>query len=61
MRRFDPAALLAGLLFGVVAVLYVISGLSDGVSPVPVVWLVPALLIGLGLVGITRAVFRRRD
>lgn len=61
MRRFDPASLLAAGLFGAVSAAYLTSGFSGGVLPVPVVWLVPALLIGLGVVGIARAVSRRRD
>lgn len=61
MRRFDPASLLAGVLFGAVSAAYLVSGFGGGVLPVPTIWLVPALLIGLGAVGIARAVFRRRD
>lgn len=61
MRRFDIAALLGALLFGAVSGLYLTAGLRGGDLPIPTAWVLAGLLIGLGLVGIARAVFRRRD
>jgi hypothetical protein len=60
VRRFDPAGLLAGLLFGTVSGVYFASGFGGGL-PFPAAWLVAGLLIGLGVIGIVRTVFRRRD
>lgn len=61
MRRSDPASLLAGVLFAALSVLYLASDLSGDELPISLTWLVPGTLIGLGMLGIVRAVFGRRD
>lgn len=60
MSRLDPAALVAGLVFGGMSALYLTTGFGGGAMPIPFPWLVAALLIGLGVVGIVRTVSRRR-
>jgi hypothetical protein len=60
VRRFDPVVLLAGLLFGCLSALHLVSALSGGMVPVPIGWLIPGVLIGLGVIGVASAVFRRR-
>ncbi|MDL4776191.1 MULTISPECIES: hypothetical protein [Thermomonosporaceae] len=61
-RRFDPGGPIAGLFFLAVAGVLLASGLS-GELVVGLRVLVPAVLIGLGLVGIVRILTRaaRRD
>lgn len=59
-RRFDLAALVAGLLFGGVSALYFATGFGGGSMRIPFPWLVAGLLIGLGVVGIVRTMSRRR-
>jgi hypothetical protein len=61
-HRFDPAALLAGLLFLTVALLYAAAGLT-GRALVPIEFLGPAIFVGLGVVGLVRVLTRagRRD
>lgn len=56
-HRFDLAALLAGLLFLTVALLYAAAGLA-GHALVPVEFLGPAVFIGLGVVGLVRVLTR---
>lgn len=58
-RRFDPGALIAGLFFVGVALVFLVSGMSDVPVAGPEV-LIPALLIGLGVVGMIRVLTRSR-
>lgn len=55
-HRFDPSAAIAGLLFLGLAALYLTRGLSVGRS----LWIAPAVLLGLGAIGVLRVVFRAR-
>jgi hypothetical protein len=57
-HRFDPAALLAGLLFLSVAGWYGSAAFSD--LRIPVVIAVPGLLIALSVVGFVRVATRSR-
>ncbi|MBO2452143.1 hypothetical protein J4573_33995 [Actinomadura barringtoniae] len=58
-RRFDPGALIAGVFFVGVALLFLVNGMSDDTVAGPEV-LIPALLIGLGVVGMIRVLTRSR-
>jgi hypothetical protein len=58
-RRFDPGSVVTGLFFLGVAGVFIAGGLSGEVVPGPRV-LGPALLVGLGLVGIVRVLTRSR-
>jgi hypothetical protein len=58
-HRFDPGALVAGLFFLGVAGIFLVGGFTK-TSILPVYGLAPAVLIGLGLVGLVRALTRAR-
>ncbi|MBC6456948.1 hypothetical protein [Actinomadura sp. HBU206391] len=58
-HRFDPGSLLAGLLFLAVAGVYLAGGFGDH-AVVPAEILVPAVFIGLGVVGLVRVLTRSR-
>jgi hypothetical protein len=58
-HRFDPGALVGGLLFLAVAGVYLVSGHGDRIV-VRAEILIPAVFIGLGLVGIVRVLTRSR-
>ncbi|MCW2889635.1 MAG: hypothetical protein JWL58_6497 [Streptosporangiaceae bacterium] len=58
-HRFDPGALVAGLFFLAVAGIFLVGGFAD-TSILPVYGLAPAVLIGLGAVGLVRALTRAR-
>ncbi|WP_019632434.1 hypothetical protein [Actinomadura atramentaria] len=59
-RRFDPSAVLAGLLFGAAAAFFLVLG-TTGRSPLDVRVIVASVFVGLGLVGIARAIIHVRD
>jgi hypothetical protein len=58
-HRFDPGTLIAGLFFLGVAGIFLIGGFAN-TSILPVYGLAPAVLIGLGVVGLVRALTRSR-
>lgn len=58
-HRFDPAGVITGLFFLAVAGVSLATGFS-GESVVSLRFLVPAVLIGLGVVGIIRVLTRSR-
>ncbi|XVQ12127.1 hypothetical protein ACQP1W_05975 [Spirillospora sp. CA-255316] len=58
-RRFDPGSVVTGLFFLGVAGVFIAGGLSGELVAGPQV-LGPALLVGLGLVGIVRVLTRSR-
>jgi len=58
-RRFDPGALIAGVFFVGVALLFLVNGMSDEPVAGPEI-LIPTLLIGLGVVGMIRVLTRSR-
>jgi hypothetical protein len=58
-HRFDPGALVAGLFFLAVAVIFLAGGFAE-TSILPVYGLGPAVLVGLGVVGLVRALTRSR-
>ncbi|MBX6765561.1 MAG: hypothetical protein IRY90_00105 [Actinomadura rubrobrunea] len=58
-RRFDPGGPTAGVFFLAVAAVFMVNGLSGRPVADPVV-LGPALVAGLGLVGIVRVLTRSR-
>jgi hypothetical protein len=58
-RRFDPGGPVAGSFFLAVAGVFLASGLSER-NVVKLSALIPAVLIGLGVVGIVRIVTRAR-
>ncbi|GAB3492270.1 hypothetical protein [Nocardiopsis coralliicola] len=55
----DWASLVAGLLFILIGAAFVLRG--TGGWDVGLLWLVPVLAIGLGLIGVARALMRSRD
>jgi hypothetical protein len=57
-HRFDPGALVAGLFFLGVAGIFLVGGITPSI--LPVYGLAPAVLIGLGVVGLIRALTRSR-
>jgi hypothetical protein len=58
-HRFDPGTLITGLFFLGVAGIFLIGGLAN-TAILPVYGLAPAVLIGLGVVGLIRALIRSR-
>ncbi|WP_395110017.1 hypothetical protein [Actinomadura sp. SCN-SB] len=58
-RRFDFGSWLTGLFFLLVAAVFLVGGLSDDPIDRPQV-IAPALVVGLGLVGIVRVLTRSR-
>ncbi|GAA3968124.1 hypothetical protein FOF52_13255 [Thermobifida alba] len=58
-RSADWASLVAGLLFVLLGLAFVVSGTTAW--EVNVLWVLPVLAIGLGLVGVVRALVRSRD
>lgn len=57
-HRFDPSALISGLLFAGLAAFFLAAAFSG--REISVVWILPCVLIGLGVVGILRIAFRSR-
>jgi hypothetical protein len=57
-HRFDPSGVIAGLFFLVLAGVH-FSNAYGGVR-ISVFWAIPAVLIGLGVIGVLRIVFRGR-
>ncbi len=57
-HRFDPSSLVAAVLFFAVAARYLVKGF--GGPDVPFLWAVPALVISLVLLSVTRLAFRAR-
>jgi hypothetical protein len=58
-HRFDPGALVAGLFFVAVAGIFLGGALAE-TSILPIYGLAPAVVIGLGVVGLVRALTRSR-
>ena len=58
-HRFDPGALVAGLYFLAVAVVFLIDGFA-GRTVLPLMYTGPALLIGFALVLLVRLLTRGR-
>ena len=58
-RRFDPGSVVTGLFFLGVAAVFVVAGLG-GTPVAQTRVLAPALLAGLGVVGIVRVLTRSR-
>ncbi|GAA3762480.1 hypothetical protein [Salinactinospora qingdaonensis] len=58
-RKTDWGSLVAGLLFILLGLAFVVSGTADwGFAAV---WILPVLAIGLGVAGFARALARSRD
>jgi hypothetical protein len=58
-RRFDPGSVVTGLFFLLVAGLFLAGGVTGDSLDRPDV-VIPALVVGLGLVGIIRVITRSR-
>ncbi|MEY9215239.1 hypothetical protein NI17_015860 [Thermobifida halotolerans] len=58
-RSADWASLVAGLLFVLLGLAFVFSGTTAG--EFNVLWVLPVLAVGLGLVGVVRSLTRSRD
>jgi hypothetical protein len=60
-HRFDPSSLIAGALFLVFALRYLVAGLTG--HPVAYVWAGPAAVVTLGVILLLRLMFlsRRRE
>lgn len=58
-RRTDWGSLIAGLCFVVLGAAFLMRG--TGEWGFDLVWVLPALAVGLGLAGIARAMVRARD
>jgi NhaP-type Na+/H+ and K+/H+ antiporter len=58
-RRFDPGSVVTGLFFLFVAAVFLAGGLAGDPVDTPQV-IIPAVVVGLGLVGIVRVVTRSR-
>ncbi|KUP97906.1 cytochrome c-type biogenesis protein [Thermobifida cellulosilytica] len=58
-RSADWASLVAGLLFVLLGLAFVVSGTTSW--EFNVLWVLPVLALGLGLVGVVRALVRSRD
>jgi hypothetical protein len=58
-RRFDPGSVVTGLFFLFIAGIFMAGGLSRTPVAEPEI-LVPAVVVGLGLVGIVRVITRSR-
>jgi hypothetical protein len=58
-HRLDPFALSVGVLFGAVAVGFFFDGLDRWSADAT--WVVPIVLIGLGLAGVLSTVLRARE
>jgi hypothetical protein len=57
-HRFDPASLVAGVLFLTIAGRYLVEGF--GGHPVPFLWATPFVLGAVVLIAILRVIFRSR-
>ncbi|MFC7329440.1 hypothetical protein [Marinactinospora rubrisoli] len=58
-RRTDWGSLIAGLLFILLGVGFVVQGTTGW--RFDAMWVLPVLAVGLGLVGVARALTRARD
>ncbi|MGI5118996.1 hypothetical protein ACQEU5_05550 [Marinactinospora thermotolerans] len=58
-RRTDWGSLVAGLLFVGLGAAFVVAGTTNW--GFDAIWVLPILAVGLGLVGIARALSRTRD
>ncbi|GAA3758535.1 putative integral membrane protein [Spinactinospora alkalitolerans] len=58
-RKTDWGSLIAGLLFVLLGVVFVVSGTGDW--GFDAVWILPVLAIGLGIAGVARALARSGD
>jgi hypothetical protein len=57
-HRFDPAALVAGVLFLTIAVRYLVAGLGGPEVTFP--WAMPTVLGAVALITVLRVIFRSR-